>query len=523
MWHEVQQASQEKRYELVLCGQEVNKLIEEAEGQLDPAVYDLTQLNLLKVTNSSLTCLSKDLARLVNLTNLVLQNNRLEVVPEAVGSLEKLKFLDVSSNHLTSLPASLGSLTSLTTLNVTGNQLTSLPSLQGCINLLVLDVSHNQLSEFPDICSSNLTHLTEVKLSNNRVDQIPVAVIDLPALKLLDAAHNNIKTVPGEFSDCSKLKELNLKGNPLSDRRFKKLVESERCLPRQVLDYIRQHCPRSSGQDGKGKKGKGKKNKSKDEDEVDVLCKELQVLGLCEREGVPSLMVTAAVKEVRPYLVCCVIHHLDLTNDLFKRFISLQTKLHDGICEKRMVATIATHDLAKIRGPLSYTVRAPKEMHIHPLGRGKEVSAWELYTSLQREAEAQRKQQKRNVAGLHRFLHMVEPWEQWPCLEDAQGKVISLPPITNSDSTKITQDTTSVLLEVTSSSSLSKAKEVADTLLLAILQNGLSSRSTEGGEAAVVVQQVRVEDEDGGLRVLYPSHTDLTFQQERIRVMMPVK
>lgn len=88
---------------------------------------------------------------------------------------------------------------------------------------------------------------------------------------------------------------------------------------------------------------------------------------------------------------------------------------------------------------------------------------------------------------------------------------------------QITQDTTSVLLEVTSSSSLSKAKEVADTLLLAILQNGLSSRSTEGGEASVVVQQVRVEDEDGGLRVLYPSHTDLTFQHERVRVMMPVK
>ena len=76
---------------------------------------------------------------------------------------------------------------------------------------------------------------------------------------------------------------------------------------------------------------------------------------------------------------------------------------------------------------------------------------------------------------------------------------------------------------MTSSSSLSKAKEVVDTFLLAVLQNGLSSKSTEGGQAAVVVQQVRVEDEDGGLRVLYPSHTDLTFQQEKVHVLMPVK
>ena len=88
---------------------------------------------------------------------------------------------------------------------------------------------------------------------------------------------------------------------------------------------------------------------------------------------------------------------------------------------------------------------------------------------------------------------------------------------------QITQDTTSVLLEVTSSTSLNKAKEVADTLLLAVLQSGLSSKNTKGGEAAVVVQQVRVEDENGGLRVLYPSHTDLAFQQEKIRVVMPVK
>ena len=35
---------------------------------------------------------------------------------------------------------------------------------------------------------------------------------------------------------------------------------------------------------------------------------------------------------------------------------------------------------------------------------------------------------------------MLEPWEFWPCLEDGQGKVISLPPITNSDCTKVCQD-----------------------------------------------------------------------------------
>lgn len=63
--------------------------------------------------------------------------------------------------------------------------------------------------------------------------------------------------------------DLSLKGNPLNDRRFRKLVESDRCLPRQVLDYIKQHCPKSQeskGGTGKGKKGKG--GKAKDDNQV---------------------------------------------------------------------------------------------------------------------------------------------------------------------------------------------------------------------------------------------------------------
>lgn len=206
MWPEVKQALEERRYELVLSGQDVNSLIEEAGGQLEEAVYELSLLNLLRVTNSPLTSLSEDLARLKNLTNLILQKNKLTALPDAVCSLEKLKFLDVSINNLTTLPLNFSRLTSLTTLNVIGNQLTSLPSLQGCVNLSVLEVSENQLSEFPDICHADLAHLSEVRLANNEIPEVPDALTVLPALKLLDVAHNSIKTVPGELCDCVKLK-----------------------------------------------------------------------------------------------------------------------------------------------------------------------------------------------------------------------------------------------------------------------------------------------------------------------------
>ncbi|KAG7164722.1 Leucine-rich repeat-containing protein 47-like, partial [Homarus americanus] len=420
-----QQALDEKRYELVLSGDDINKKIED-EG-LDPGLYELSHLNFLRVSKSPLVTISEDIGKLRNLTNLILPGNKIQTLPETIGNLEKMKLLDISINCLQSLP--------------------------------------------------------------NGID-------------------------------------LNLKGNPLNDRRFRKLVESDRCLPRQVIDYIRQHCPRSEnskgGAPGKGKKGKGGKGKAKDEDEVDILCNELRVLSV--KDTVPVVQVTTAAKDVRPYIVCCVLQGVDLSGDNLKKFISTQTKLHEGVCEKRLAATIATHDLAKIKGPLKFIAGAPEEIRIHPLVRGKEMSARELHVGLQQEAEAQRKHQKRNnITGLHKFLHLVDRWSLWPCLVDADGTVISLPPLTNAENTKITQETVNVFVEVTSSTSLGKAKEVIDSLILFSLQTGISPEKNAGGKDVLTIQQVRVVDEDGGLRVLYPSRTDLVFKNEKVRVVMPDK
>ena len=56
--------------------------------------------------------------------------------------------------------------------------------------------------------------------------------------------------------------EINLKGNKLSDKRLLKLVDQ--CRSKQVLDYVRQHCPHtgdSGDASASSKAKKGKKNK----------------------------------------------------------------------------------------------------------------------------------------------------------------------------------------------------------------------------------------------------------------------
>ncbi|KAK4321436.1 hypothetical protein Pmani_007756 [Petrolisthes manimaculis] len=529
MWPEVRQVLDEKRYELVLTGEDVNNRIlanqkvnkkqdnkinkekdddsedvtkkgiadsedvhntnkgitdseDATKPQLDPNIYQLQHINFLRVSRTPLTNLGVGVSNLINLLTLNLQENKLKNLPESIEKLEKLKFLDVSGNLLESLPPGIAKISSLTSVNVNNNKLTLLPDFEGCVNLSVLDARHNVLEEFPGICYESLVHLSEVSLGSNCLTNVPGDINVLPTLKLLGLSENKVNIVPGELATCPKLKDLDLKGNPLSDRRLKKLVESDRCIPRQVLDYIKQHCPLMKGEEGKkGKKGKGGKGKQKEKDEIDELCDEIQVLN--QRDDSLTVQVDVEVKKVRPYIVCCVLKNLDLKQDNLRKFIDLQTKLHEGVCEKRLAATIATHDLKKVQGPVRYQARPPEDIHIHPLVRGKVVSARQLYQGLKQDAHNQRKQQKRNApTGIHKYLHIVEKWTLWPCLVDVTGTVISLPPLTNSENTKISSDTTDILVEVTSGTSLTKAKEVMNALVFMTHKLKLNNNNTTAAE-----------------------------------------
>ena len=205
MWPEVKQAKEENRYELVLSGPEVSERIKE-EGILDPAVYELSQLNFLRVSKSPLSSIHDDISRLDNLTSLILQSNQLQKLSSSLGRLCKLKVLDVSFNLLEDLPEEIGQLANLTSLNLCTNKISAFPNIDGCVNLAIMDVSHNNLETFPDICHECLIHLADVKLNDNQIAEVPPSVSVLQSLKVLDLGNNLLKTVPGELADCVKIK-----------------------------------------------------------------------------------------------------------------------------------------------------------------------------------------------------------------------------------------------------------------------------------------------------------------------------
>lgn len=128
-----------------------------------------------------------------------------------------------------------------------------------------------------------------------------------------------------------------------------KLVDQ--CRTKQILDYIREHCPKSDQSQSNTTKGKGKKGKKQEEPEPEEnicdLCHSMKVLHV-EDDILKVKIDENQVSSVRPYILCCIINDLKFTEASFKKFIQLQTKLHDTVCDKRNVGTIATHDLNKI-------------------------------------------------------------------------------------------------------------------------------------------------------------------------------
>ncbi|XP_014675925.1 PREDICTED: leucine-rich repeat-containing protein 47-like [Priapulus caudatus] len=529
----VDQAFQQKRHELVLTGPAAASEVE-ADG-LDEKLFTITTLNFLEVSKCDLKIASENLSKLVNLTSLVLHSNKLSSLPDSIGKLIKLKLLDVSRNELEELPETLGSLVQLQTLDVGNNKLESLPeSICELKNLGHLGISHNSYKHFPPVIC-DIPSLMQIKAGDNQITDVPPEIENLSLLKLLDLTNNSIKVLPGELGNCAKLKQdLLMTGNKLSDKRLEKLFVQGKA--KAAIEYVRKNCPKmakagaaGAGKD-KDKKKRGKKGKDSDAGGDAPNLPTVTVLH-CSDDTI-SVKMTPAAGETRPFIVCCVIKNVNLgKGNSFKTFIALQTKIHDTVCAKRASATLATHDMALIKGNVTYDARDPDKIKIHPLFQKSDTTAKELYVKLRNEAEAQRREKKRNTySGIHKYLYLLAGKSQFAFVMDSENRVISLPPLTNSDTTKISPETKDIFIEVTSSEDVGSCKKVVDALLLEMLNNFIFSTAEANSNAteepsceespaedgrhpgSLTVEQVRILDPEGQLKVVYPSRIDLQLE-----------
>ena len=161
--------------------------------------------------------------------------------------------------------------------------------------------------------------------------------------------------------------------------------------------------------------------------------KPLNVLPENERQ----LIVEPSVEEVRPIGLAAILRGINFTNDTLKGFMELQEKLHNNICRGRKLVSMGTHDLDTIKGPVYYRALPKKEINFIPLNRTEAVDGDGLMNLLKEDPK------------LGKYLYLLDGFDKYPVMMDSNNVIMSLPPIINSQHTKMTLDTHNVFIDIT--------------------------------------------------------------------------
>ncbi len=142
----------------------------------------------------------------------------------------------------------------------------------------------------------------------------------------------------------------------------------------------------------------------------------------------------------RPAIACAVVRGMRLDDDLIKVIMNLQENLHWALGRDRKHASIGVYDLQTLQGQtFSYRSVGPEELSFVPLGYDPAADD-ALLTPARVLAE--------HPKGVE-FARLLEGFEGYPLLSDEQGGVLSMPPIINSEHTRVTDDSTEFFIDVT--------------------------------------------------------------------------
>ena len=141
-------------------------------------------------------------------------------------------------------------------------------------------------------------------------------------------------------------------------------------------------------------------------------------------------------KSLRPFIACAVVENVTLDADAVKILMKLQENLHWALGRNRKLASIGVYDFDTVRPDLVYTTADPDRTSFVPLGATDGVPR-----SLRAILEAHPKGRA--------YKHLLEGLARYPLLRDEGGRVLSMPPIINSEETKVHSGSRRLLIDVT--------------------------------------------------------------------------
>ncbi|KAI0750829.1 phenylalanyl-tRNA synthetase [Daedaleopsis nitida] len=188
---------------------------------------------------------------------------------------------------------------------------------------------------------------------------------------------------------------------------------------------------------------------------------------------------SSQTQKIRPFFACAILRNVKFTERSYESFIDLQDKLHQNLCRRRQFVAIGTHDLDTIQPPFRYEARPPKDIKFMPLSKQQEYTAEELMTVYESEKH------------LARYLPIIRDSPVYPIIYDQQNRVLSMPPIINSEHSKITLNTRNIFIDITAT----------DETKLGIVANIISTMFSEYCTEPYSIEPCKVVYPDGSVRI----------------------
>jgi phenylalanyl-tRNA synthetase beta chain len=200
----------------------------------------------------------------------------------------------------------------------------------------------------------------------------------------------------------------------------------------------------------------------------------------------------------RPFIACAVMQLPPVDETSLIAIMKLQENLHWGVGRDRKLASIGVYDLATVTGDIMYRTIDPDKEPFVPLGMpGRKLTGRQIVQS-----------HPKGVA----YAELLAGHARYPVLTDAKSQVLSMPPIINSEETKLKQGTTRVFIDVTGISQAAVTKSL-DTLVCSLAEIGGS------------IETVTLVDAEGKRRItpdLRPRTTEVELAEARRWLGLPL-
>ncbi|WP_456366304.1 phenylalanine--tRNA ligase subunit beta [Thermococcus sp.] len=176
-----------------------------------------------------------------------------------------------------------------------------------------------------------------------------------------------------------------------------------------------------------------------------------------------TVYVDEKLKDIRPYGVYAIVEGLKLDEEALKQMINLQEKVALTFGRRRREVAIGVFDFDRVKPPLYYRAAEKTEKFV-PLGFTEELTLEEILEKHEKGRE---------------YGHLIKDKPYYPLLVDSEDKVLSMPPVINSEITgRVTTETKNVFVDVTGWD-LRKIMLALNVVVTALAERGGKIRSVK--------------------------------------------